>query len=212
MKPALALGILLVAAPVVGAQESPSGEQIVQQGNGQGATACIACHGPQGAGNAAAGYPRLSMLNADYLSAQLRAYQQGTRTNPIMQPIAKALSDAEIEAVAEYYAGKTSEVPAPETVDTELLHQGEELALQGAWKQTIPACVSCHGPGGNGVGTHFPALAGQHAAYIEGQIQAWKNGQRSNDPNQLMEVVAQRLSEAQIKAVAAYFASLKPGQ
>ena len=209
---AVVLLFALATTSGVSAEEVADAERIVQQGNGKGATACVACHGVDGAGNAAAGYPRLSMLNAGYLAMQLQAYQRGSRNNPIMQPIAKALSNAEIEAVAEYYAKQTAKVSAEQPKQPESLQEGERLATRGAWDQTIPACMSCHGPGGNGVGTAFPALAGQHASYIQAQIQAWKSGQRKGDPNQLMEVVAQRLSDTQTEAVAAYFASLTPGQ
>ena len=212
----IAIGLLLLALVTASAayaeDDALSGERIVQQGNAKGATACVACHGVDGAGNAAAGYPRLSHLNADYLAAQLQAYQRGSRSNPIMQPIAKALSSAEIEAVSDYYAKQTAKVSAEQPEQLGSLQEGERLATRGAWDQTIPACMSCHGPGGSGVGTAFPALAGQHASYIRSQIQAWQSGQRKGDPNQLMEVVAQRLNDTQTEAVAAYFASLKPGQ
>lgn len=201
-----------LAAATAHAQPGASGQAIVQKGNDKGAAACVACHGADGAGNAEAGYPRLSMLNAEYMAAQLRAFQSGARSNPIMQPIAKALSEAEIKAVAEYYAEQSASVPPPAVKDPQLLQQGEQLATRGRWQETIPACVSCHGPGGSGVGTAFPALAGQHAGYIRSQIKASQKGQRKGDPNELMTTVAKRLSDAQIEAVAAYFASLKPGQ
>lgn len=209
---ATGLSLLLVTSlPAVGA-DNVDARQIVQQGNGKGATACVACHGMDGAGNAEAGYPRLSILNSQYISAQLQAFRDGKRNNPIMQPIAKALSAAESEAVAEYYAKQTADVKAPPAKDQAQLQQGEQLALQGDWGNTIPACESCHGPGANGVGAAFPALAGQHAGYIKSQIEAWQSGQRTGDPNHLMQTVAKRLNKDQVAAVAAYFSSLKPGQ
>lgn len=72
----------------------------------------------------------------------------------------------------------------------------------------MPACVSCHGPGGRGVGVNFPGLAGQHASYITSQIKAWQSDKRANDPNRLMDAVAERLTEEEVAAVAAYFASI----
>lgn len=209
------IGVTLVVAMTIlsaGAYaQTPSGEKIVKQGNGNGATACSSCHGADGGGNGAAGYPRLSSLNAGYIATQLQAYRDGDRSNAIMQPIAKALSKAESEAVAEYFAKQTAKT-APEKPDNaQTLQRGETLASRGDWDHTIPACMSCHGPGGNGVGETFPALAGQHASYIKAQIQAWQQGQRTGDPNELMQSIAKRLSPAQTEAVAAYFASLKPG-
>lgn len=75
----------------------------------------------------------------------------------------------------------------------------------------MPACVSCHGPGGKGIGAVFPALAGQHASYIKAQLEAWKNGTRRNDPNNLMKVVADRLTDEEVQAVSEYFATLPAG-
>lgn len=212
MRKRVAAGLACALLACTAYAQEPSGEKIVKQGNGKGATACAACHGADGAGNAAAGYPRLSSLNAGYIAAQLQAFRNGDRSNPVMMPIAKALSEQESQSVARYYAEQTAAVAPDRAKDRQILQQGERLATRGDWDQTIPACVSCHGPGGNGVGTVFPPLAGQHASYIKAQIQGWQSGQRKGDPNQLMQTVAKRLSKAQTEAVAAYFASLKPGE
>lgn len=187
-----------------------AGQQIVMQGNQSGATPCVSCHGADGAGQAAAGFPRLAGQDKNYLIMQLQAFTQGSRNNPIMAPIAGALNQQEMAEVAAYYARQTAPNPSAGKGDQSLISKGEKLALRGNWDKTIPACVTCHGPGGKGVGSHFPTLAGQNARYIEQQIEAWKSGTRHNDPNQLMQVVAKRLSQSEAKAVAAYFASLIP--
>lgn len=197
----------LVSHTALADSNAPAGQEIALQGNGKGATACVGCHGANGEGNAAAGFPRLAGLNDQYLVKQLQDYRQGTRQNPVMQPIATELEDQEMLDVAAYYAGMT---PAGATQDTEGGEAGEVLALRGAWDQDIPACISCHGPGGRGVNPYFPALAGQHAGYLKAQLQAWRAGTRNNDANDLMGVVAERLTEAQIDAVVAYFAGLDP--
>ena len=79
---------------------------------------------------------------------------------------------------------------------------------RGAWDKNVPACNQCHGPGGIGVGDNFPALAGQSAAYISGQLRAWRQGQRPPGPLGLMPAVATRLTDAEIDAVSAYYAGL----
>lgn len=85
------------------------GEKIYRGGNTQtGVPACIACHGPQGLGNASAGFPRLSGQYSDYTLTQLRAFRQGSRTNDlnhIMRDIAQRLSPDEMLAVAHYVEG-----------------------------------------------------------------------------------------------------------
>lgn len=184
------------------------GQKIVLQGNTKGAMACISCHGADGAGQASAGFPRLAGLDKDYLVKQLNSFVKGSRSNPIMEPVARALNEQEMTAVATYYATRRTPNPNAGKGDKSLMAEDKRLALYGNWDKDIPACVACHGPGGQGVGSHFPALAGQHASYMEQQIHAWKSGARHNDPNQLMQGVAQRLSKEEVKAVAAYFASL----
>lgn len=204
----LCLGLLSVS--VSGANLN-AGRTIVLKGNDRGATACETCHVSDGSGNAAAGYPRLAGINSRYLAKQLHDFQQGTRNDPVMQPIAKALSGAEVTDVAAYFAAQRP-VASPIIGDAALAARGARLALSGLWDKNIPACVSCHGPAGRGVGAHFPALAGQHASYIAKQIDAWRKGTRANDPQALMKGIAMRMPADDIAAVSAYFASLAPAK
>lgn len=211
VKTASVVLLIVAGAGSAAAAGMADGKTIAVQGGSQGATACVSCHGLDGAGNAQAGFPRLAGLDPAYLVRQIEAYRTGGRENPIMMPIAKSLTAAETDAVSAYYAGLPSpNAPAP-PVEAALLKQGQQLAQVGNWDNNIPACVSCHGPDGSGAGSAFPALAGQHASYLKSQLQAWRNGTRSNDPNQLMKVVAERMSDREIQAAAAYFAA-QPGQ
>lgn len=185
------------------------GKTIASQGNGKGATACIVCHGADGAGMAAAGFPLLAGLNSAYMEKQLHDFNSANRRNSTMTSIARALSDKEIKAVAAYFANmKPAASSSQSSVDDKLMKEGKTLAEKGNWSNDVPACFACHGVGASGIGDHFPALAGQHASYIEQQIKSWRNGQRKNDPNQLMKGVAMRLSDVEIKAVSSYLASL----
>lgn len=205
-----AAGALLFLAGAVLAADAERGRQIAASGNGKGAVACASCHGLDGAGNAPAGFPRLAGLDAAYMSKQIADFTSGKRSNPIMTPIAAALSADESAAVAAYFAQLQARTEGQRSaVSPEALERGRQLAQVGDWNNGLPACVSCHGPGGKGVGESFPAIAGQHASYISGQIQAWKEGNRHNDPVDLMKVVANKLSESDTAAVAAYFAGLE---
>ncbi|MFO2464315.1 cytochrome c4 [Pseudomonas sp. 15FMM2] len=194
---------------MLGTAHALEGKKIFDAGGMQpGATACMACHGADGLGLAAAGFPRLAGLPAGYLSKQLQDFRDGTRTNPVMQPLAKALTDEEIAAVTQVLAAMP--VPGAVTAFRSALpgSPAQKLALQGAWDRQIPACVSCHGPAGVGVGDAFPPLAGQSAAYLAGQLSAWQSGARRNDPNDLMGHIAKSLTPEEIQGVASYFASL----
>lgn len=197
---------LVLACGATVAADLEAGKKIVLQGNGKTATACNACHGASGDGSVTASFPRLAHLDAEYLAKQLRDFQRDKRKDPVMHPIAKALSESEIVDVSAYFAAQAATAP-PEKVDPSLAARGARIALSGLWEKEVPACISCHGPGGHGVGAHFPALAGQYAGYTSKQLNAWRNGTRRNDPQNLMKGIAQRLSAADIAAVSAYFAS-----
>ena len=85
------------------------GEQMYKGGNNAtGVAACAACHGPTGTGNPASNFPSLSGQHATYIKNQLNAFRKGERANDagkMMRNVAAKMTDAEIEAVAEYIAG-----------------------------------------------------------------------------------------------------------
>jgi thiosulfate dehydrogenase len=202
---ACACALAFPSAAVRGAD----GETIYQRGGAQpAAMACVSCHGPDALGMAAGGFPRLAGLPSAYMARQIADFRSGARDNPIMAPIAKALSDAEVDAVSGFLAA----LPAPATRPARRVEAasgaGETIALRGAWERSIPECVSCHGPGGVGVGERFPPLAGQPASYLAAQLAAWRAGTRSNDPDDLMGHIARSMTEAEVAAVSTYFAGL----
>lgn len=181
--------------------------KIVREGNAKGAAPCSSCHGLDGAGQAAAGFPRLAGLNADYLAKQLHDFKRGLRSNPIMQPMSQALSDAEITATARYYAALPVPKASEPAADPTLIKKGEALFQHGNWSKGVPGCYQCHGPEGQGIGAHFPGIVPQSSTYVRNQIRDWKSGSRRNDPAGLMKSVAEHLSDDEAAAVAAYLAS-----
>lgn len=195
---------------LLGNAHALEGRKIFAEGGSQpGAMPCVACHGADGAGMAAAGFRRLAGLPAPYVRKQLEDFKGGSRSNPVMQPVANALTDAEIEAVSQALAAMPGPVPQAVYRGDMPLNAAQKLAQQGAWERQIPACASCHGPAGTGVGDAFPPLAGQPAAYLAAQLMAWQNGTRHNDPNDLMGHIAKSLTAEEVQGVAQYFASLK---
>lgn len=205
--PALVATLALLAWPMTAAH-AVDAATITQEGNGKGAAPCMACHGSDGGGQAAAGYPRLAGLDAAYLQKQLDDFASGARNNPVMQPTATALSEDERHAMAAYY----SKLPVPKaaTPAADMLASdsaGALLATRGDWNRGVPGCVQCHGPAGSGVGANFPPLAGQPAGYIEAQLKAWQQGTRQNDPLQLMQHLSASLSAQEIQSVATWFSA-----
>jgi cytochrome c553 len=184
------------------------GWSIVRDGNARGATPCSACHGMDGSGRLPAGIPGLAGQEASYLKKQLRDFQSGTRTHFMMQPVAQALSDEDVDAVAAYFSKLPPRAVTPSSQQTQVLAYGMWIAQRGIAEKHVPACGSCHGPDGAGVPPMFPRLQGQSAAYIKAQFERIKRGERANDPGGMMRAVANGMSPEDIRAVAAYFESL----
>ena len=136
----LATSIFLLSCQAASAASPEAGRAIVLQGNGKVSTACVACHGAEGAGNAQAVFPQLARQNADYLAKQIHDFQRATRKDPVMQPIAKALSENEIADVSAYFAAQRP--AAPVAADPALLARGARIALSGFWEKDVPACIS----------------------------------------------------------------------
>lgn len=174
-------------------------------------SACHTCHGLRGAGDASGAFPRLTGQAAWYLYKQLKDYASGARRNEIMAPIAEALSDRQMQDVSAYYAAQAAARPGvPRADDPQLIQRGGAISAMGLRDKGVAACVNCHGPAGAGLPPSFPYLAGQFAPYVELQFRFWKEGQRRNSPLGVMEHIAAQLSDDDVKALAAYFASLAP--
>jgi cytochrome c553 len=181
--------------------------QIVLHGSPQGAHECATCHGVEGQGQLKAAFPHLAGLPKAYLVRQLQHFDVLARDNPSMQAIAHKLTPIEIDALATYFSQQVPPPIMPPATPPPTL--GTELALQG--RDAVTACITCHGPGGRGLGgalsAAFPPIAGQPAVYIERQLRAWKQGQRAPGPGDLMGAIAKHLSAAEISAVSQYFAA-----
>ena len=172
--------------------------------------ACQGCHGAHGEGMPAAHVPRIAGQTAAYLKKQLDNYADGTRDNPIMVNFAKPLSEKQREDLAARFAAMSAPFVAQAVSASEAtLARGHQLAYQGDEAKRVQACNNCHGPDGVGLPGSAPYLAGQSAEYLGSALKAWHDGTRKNDAGQLMRSVAERLSDADIAAAAAYFARVE---
>ncbi|APE30116.1 cytochrome c4 [Halomonas aestuarii] len=211
MRIASGLGLLLGLGLAAGQVQALEGD--AERGQ-QAAGACVACHQADGMGMNNPGgqsWPRLAGLPAAYIAKQLHDIKEGRRESATMMPFANMLDDQQIADVAVYYAEMESWPALPTAYRAaDPQDAAEWLAERGDWAQDtmVPACSQCHGPNGQGVGATFPPLAGQHPGYIVSQLEAWRDGTRHNDPNQLMAGIAKRLDEAQIAMIADYYATL----
>jgi len=169
------------------------------------AAACAGCHGTDGKATIAE-YPNLAGQHADYIAKQLEHFKSGERANAIMAGMAAALSAQDMADIGAFYAGLT---PIAGVANKDGLQQGQDIYRGGITDVGVPACSGCHGATGNGnPAAGFPALAGQNAAYTVLQLQAFRSKDRANDANAMMRGVAERLTDAEIDAVANYISGL----
>ena len=91
------MGVILFAATGTQAGDPAAGQSK--------AAACGACHGPTGVSSNPL-WPNLAGQKDQYLIKQLKAFRDGQRQDPLMAPMAAALSDQDIEDLAAYYASQ----------------------------------------------------------------------------------------------------------
>ena len=191
---------LLLGSPVVAHAEGDPAAGQAKAGT------CLACHGPDG-NSVNPQWPKLAGQHPGYTKKQLIEFQSGeTRRDTMMAPMIANLSEQDMEDLAAYYATR------PRTggfASEERVELGERIYRGGNLETGVTACIGCHGPRGLGDPlAGFPSLAGQHAAYVLLQLEAFGSGERSNDFNGMMRDVVRWMSRDEMLAVAEYVAGL----
>ena len=157
------------------------------------AAACVSCHGAAGISPNDT-WPNLAGQNAAYLVRILAAYKSGDQNDVAMTPLAQALSDADIQNLATYYAGLNCKKAAG----------GKAAGDAAAGKSLAKNCAGCHGETGIGSNPAWPNIAGQQPGYLVNVLKAFKAGLRK-DP--MMAGVSRGLSDTDIADLAAYYAA-----
>jgi cytochrome c553 len=172
-----------------------------------GLSTCQACHGAHGEGSTT-GIPRLAGQDPGYLSKALAAFQAGTRPSTTMEPVARALDDAQVAALAHWFSTQhAARVEAVVDASPDRLAAGRQLAERGA--AGVPACFSCHGVDGAGNGERYPRLAGQPARFVVGRLREFQlRAQQKAPAPDSMTAVAAALAPQQLEDAAGYFATL----
>jgi cytochrome c553 len=86
---------------------------------------------------------------------------------------------------------------------------GQQIYRGGIAAKGVAACASCHGPSGAGIPAQFARVAAQYSEYSAAQLQAFRTGERANDPGKMMRAIAARLSDQEIRSVSEYMAGLR---
>lgn len=211
MKRVLIALVIALALPAVavadGAKKDPFTHGDASVG-AKKATVCYACHGPEGNGSVNKAWPKLAHQNSAYIYEQLKAFKSHQRNNPVMWAQAGNLSDADMRNLAAYFASQKF-VPGVASKDAVAIAQ--PIYRGGNLQRHIPACAACHGPVGQGnPAVPYPRIGGQNADYIATQLKAYKDGSRgSKGPGQIMQMIASKLTDKEINALASYVSGLQ---
>lgn len=193
------------------------------------AMVCGACHGADG-NSPAPNFPKLAGLGEKYLLKQMldiQAWDKETdaakkaktgRAVLEMTGLIKDTSTQDLADIAAYFASQTTQLSGSKKIEVQTnsgilvdgLALGEKTWRAGNVTTGVPACTGCHSPDGKGnVAAGFPRLSGQHPDYIEKQLKAFRNGDRTNDGDaMIMRSAAEHLSDSEIKALANYIGGL----
>jgi cytochrome c553 len=216
---------ILCTLPIVHAKDTDAGGN--SAAGKEKAGSCAGCHGEDG-NSMMPTFPKLAQQHASYISSQLRAFKGGTRNDSVMAPMAMALTDTDMADLGAYFSSQTISVnPNPtlppddnadEPVDEQkaneamkaLLNIGSNLYRNGNKTSELSACIACHGPSGEGnKPAVFPALHSQHPEYLIKALTDFKTGVRSKNPENMMNMIAKKMSDEEIKAVAYYISTMK---
>lgn len=169
---------------------------------------CAACHGADG-NSVNPLWPSIAGQHATYIVQQLEYFKSGARQNALMSSQAMGLSEEDMRDLAVYYAEQRA---AAKTVpDASLVPTGESVYRAGNKETGVSACIACHGPVGTGnPASLYPMIRGQYAAYTAKTLRDYASGARDTGrASRMMREIAQRMSEEEIDAVAAYVQGLR---
>jgi cytochrome c553 len=167
---------------------------------------CAACHGADGNSSNAA-WPSLAGQHASYIYKQLKDFKEGRRNDATMTGMVALLNDADMKNIAAYFE---SQQPKAVAFNADMIAAGESIYRGGITETSVAACMGCHSPSGKGNGpAGWPSLKGQHPEYLLTQLQNFKHGLRANDNGKMMRNVVIRMSDMEMKSVAAYIAGIE---
>lgn len=167
---------------------------------------CARCHGDEGISDDPDDI-NIAGMSSSYIYKQLKDYQDKKRDDRDMYKRVKDLSDKEMADLAAWYASLEQPMPNPDRV---LTPEVRELIVRGDPKRLLKACSSCHGRDGRGGQFDHPMLAGQNKTYLIDSMIAFKDEDRTNDIYSRMRDISRELTEAEIEALAGYYAAYLP--
>lgn len=199
--------LLLVSGGLLAQDQAPDLAKAKQTAE----SVCVACHSADG-NSLLPENPKLAGQHEDYLYKQMREFKgwngaAPVRENAIMGAMVAGLEEEDMKGLARYFA--SFELQPESSKNLETVELGQKIWRGGIASKGVPACAACHGPAGAGLPAQYPRLSGQFADYSAAQLKAFRDGGRDNDPNRMMRMIALKMTDAEMNAVADYAAGLR---
>jgi cytochrome c553 len=163
---------------------------------------CFLCHGSTGDSTSQL-YPRLAGQHHEYIAKQLEHFKSGARKSSAMRDMASKLSSEEMLALGKFFEKQSVPIEVPK--DSNLAKAGYAIFHHGNPLSGLPSCASCHGAEAKGTSA-LPRLAGQHAGYIQTQLNQFNEREQTQE-NAMMHAIAAKMTASEISAVAEYISS-----
>ena len=199
-EPSSAVAFDLPTLRMLKSADPANGEALAEKGK------CSKCHGENGVSDDPDDV-NIAGMSVSYAYKQLKDFKDKKRDDKDMYKKLRYLGDEQLADLAAWFASQEPAKPAP---DRSLTAEIKKLITHGDPERLLKACSSCHGRDGRGGQFDHPALAGQIKTYLVDSMLAFKEGDRTNDIYSRMRYVSEALTEAEIEALADYYASDLP--
>jgi cytochrome c553 len=200
------------------ADDAPAAERPADRRHDRTAllASCARCHGVDGRGRETNAFPRLDLQTEGWLLDQLQAFAHGRRASGVMQAATAELTAEEMAWLATHYSARpkaaATTAMARSTAPDPSHREGEAVFLAGNPDQGLPPCAACHARTAAARDRLYPALLGQYASYTTTQLGMFREGKRkATEAARLMTAIAERMTDAQVRAVAVYLAAQPAG-
>lgn len=184
---ALATGVLAVSAV---AQAAPPTAAMLSN-------ACAGCHGTNG-GSYGPSMPSIASQSKTAIVEAMKKFKSGERPSTVMGRLAKGYTDADFEAMGEFFSKQKLHV-TNQTVDAKKVAKGSDLQESH--------CSRCHTDDGKDGKDDTPVMASQWLTYLQMQMDMYTTGKRKM-PEKMAEKV-KPLSPADLDALMHFYASVK---
>lgn len=199
-EPSSAVAFDLPTLRMLKSADPANGEALAEKGK------CAKCHGDNGISDDPDDI-NIAGMSVSYLYKQLKDFKDKKRDDRDMFKKLRYLEDEQLADLAAWFA---SQQPAKPAANRTMTAEVRKLVIRGDPERLLKACSSCHGRDGRGGQFDHPALSGQIKTYLVDSMLAFKAGDRTNDIYSRMRYVAEALTEAEIEALADYYAVYMP--